>query len=72
MGKMLIEIIAKKYIIDEHNEKVGVQIDIDTFNKVEEIIENYALAKLVEDDGDEESLNFEQAKEYYQCLEKEQ
>ena len=27
--------ISKTYIVDEHNRKLAVQLDIDTFNKLE-------------------------------------
>jgi hypothetical protein len=44
------------------------EIDIETFNKIEEFLENYGLYKLMIDDKDTESLNIEQAKKYYQSL----
>jgi len=33
--------IKKKYIVDEGNHKIAVQLDINTYNKIEEILENY-------------------------------
>ena len=34
----MLEII-KKYIVDENNNRLAVEIDIDTFNRMEEIME---------------------------------
>lgn len=62
--------IKKQYIIDEKNRKVGVQLDLKTFEKIEEIIENYALFRLMSENDDDEILDLEKAKEYYSTLEK--
>ena len=45
-------------------------IDIDTFNKMEEIIENYGLAKYMAEVKKEEDLSLNEAKEYYSTLKK--
>jgi hypothetical protein len=60
--------IAKRYIVDESNNRLAVEIDIETFNKIEELLEDYGLYHLMIDDKDSESLNHEQAKKYYQSL----
>ncbi|MCI4625858.1 MAG: hypothetical protein L3V56_07840 [Candidatus Magnetoovum sp. WYHC-5] len=60
--------IVKKYVIDENNNKLAVEIDIATFNKIEEILEDYALYHLMIEDTHTDSLNLRQAKEYYQSL----
>ena len=65
-----MEELKKNYIVDEHNRKVGVQLDIETFNKIEEVLENYALVRLIEDHSDEEALQLNEALAYYQTLEK--
>ena len=62
--------IAKKYVLNEHNEKVAVQIPIKTFEQIEEILENYALFRLMDEYKDEEVLNVQEAKEYYSRLDK--
>ena len=38
-----MESIKKKYIIDENNNKIAVQIDMETYQKLEDLLENYAL-----------------------------
>lgn len=65
-----MESIKKKYIIDEDNNKIAVQIDIATYEKLEELLENYALVHLMKEE-DSEKLEIMEAKEYYKKLPKE-
>ncbi|MCF8413657.1 MAG: hypothetical protein K9G44_09600 [Melioribacteraceae bacterium] len=65
-----MEGIDRKYIINENNEKIAVQLDIDTFQKIEEIMENYALFNLMKENESDEILNGNSAKEYYSKLDK--
>ncbi|MBF0487845.1 MAG: hypothetical protein HQK98_06760 [Nitrospirae bacterium] len=60
--------IVKKYVIDENNNRLAVEIDIETFGKIEEILEDYGLYRLMIDDKDTDSLSLEQAKEYYRSV----
>jgi hypothetical protein len=63
--------IERKYIVDEHNRKIAVQLDIATFKIIEETLENYALFNYMQQDGeDNERLDINQANIYYQNLEK--
>ena len=39
-------------------------IDIETFEKLEELLENYGLDKYMEEIEDEEALSINEAKEY--------
>lgn len=65
--------IKPTYIVDEQNHKIAVQLDIKTFEKIEEIFENYALYHLMqEEDNDDEILDSKEAKEYYDTLEKQE
>ena len=64
--------IQKQYITDENNNRIAVQIPIQTFEKLEEILENYGLAQLMEENEGEETLSGEDAKSYYDQLEKAQ
>lgn len=60
--------VKKKYIVDEENKKVAVQIYIDTFTQIEEVLENYGLAKLISENSDEETLSVKEAKSFYNSL----
>ena len=62
--------IKKEYVVTDDDEKRAVLIDIDTFRKMEEIIENYGLAKYMEEAEMEEDLSLNEAKEYYSSLKK--
>ena len=63
-------IIEKKYIVDDNNKKLAVQLSIETFKKIEEALENYALFQLMNEDKSE-TLNASEAKAFYKSLENE-
>jgi hypothetical protein len=65
-----METISKKYIVDEQNKRIAVQIPIETFKKLEEILENYSLVQLMKENEGEELLGVNEAKVYYDQLEK--
>jgi hypothetical protein len=65
-----METINKQYIVDEQNKKIAVQIPIGTFEKIEEILENYALVQLMKENEGEEIIGIAEAKEYYDKLKK--
>ena len=64
--------INKQYIVDEKNKKIAVQIPIEAFEKIEEILENYALVQLMKENEGEETLSINEAKTYYNQLKKTQ
>jgi len=53
--------LKRQYIVDEDNHKVAVQLDIDTFEKIEDVLENYALVQLINAD-ESELLDIKEAK----------
>ena len=61
--------LRRQYIVDEDNQKVAVQLDIATFEKIENVLENYALVQLMKDD-ESEVMTIEDAKKYYATLDK--
>jgi len=60
--------IHKKIVLDEDERPFAVQIPINEFERLEEIIENYGLSKLMDEVKDEEKLSIEDAKKYYKSL----
>ena len=60
--------IHKRIVLDESQRPAAVQIPIKEFERLEEIIENYGLAKLMDEVKDDERLSVKEAKEYYQSL----
>lgn len=60
--------IQKKIVVDENNKPVAVQIDIITFNKIENVLEDYALGQLIKEVSEDEALELDDAKKYYESL----
>jgi predicted component of type VI protein secretion system len=62
--------IHKSYVLDENQNPIAVQIPIAEYEQIEEILENYGLAKLMgaTTDEDNERLSKEDAIEYYRLL----
>ena len=49
--------IKKEYVVTNDNKKRAVLIDIETFEKLEEILESYGLGKYMEEIEGEEVLS---------------
>lgn len=62
--------LKKRYVTDENSQPIAVQIDLATFEKLERIVEDYGLAKLIEANDSDDLLNLEDAKTYYDTLSK--
>ncbi len=60
--------IHKNIVLDESQRPSAVQIPIKEFERLEEIVENYGLVKLMDEVKDEEQLSVKEAKKYYQSL----
>ncbi len=60
--------IHKNYVIDENQQRIAVQISIAEFEKIEAILEDYGLAKLMEEVQNEKPLSKDEAIKYYQSL----
>lgn len=60
--------IQKKIVVDENNKPIAVQIDIVTFSKIENVLEDYALGQLIKEVAEDEALELEAAKLYYESL----
>lgn len=57
--------LAKKYIVNSKNKKVAVQIPIETFEKIEEALEDYALGQYILEVKDEKPLTLAEARKFY-------
>jgi hypothetical protein len=62
--------IHKKIVLDEDQKPFAVQIPIKEFERLEEVLENYGLSKLMDEVKDEDKLSVEDAKTYYKSLKK--
>jgi len=62
--------IKKEYVVTDENKKKAVLIDIETFEKIEEILESYGLGRYMEEIEGEETLPLDEARAYYSSLRK--
>ncbi len=62
--------IKKRYVVDEEDRRVAVQIDLETFAKIEGVLEDFALARWITDAQDEPALDQDAAREFYDSLPK--
>lgn len=60
--------LHKSYLLDENRQAIAVQIPIAEFEQIEELLENYGLAQLMNSAEDNERLNKSEAQQYYQAL----
>lgn len=60
--------LHKSTLLDENQNPVAVQIPFDELKRIEEVIENYGLAKLMDEVGDDEQLSVQEAKHFYGSL----
>ncbi len=58
--------IHRNVILDESQKPIAVQTPIREFEYLEEIMENYGLAKLMDEVKDDACLSVKEAKRYYQ------
>jgi hypothetical protein len=61
--------IKKEFIITASNKKKAVLIDLETFNKMEGLIEDYGLGKFMDEPKNEINLILKEAKKQYQAKE---
>ncbi|MDO8929277.1 MAG: hypothetical protein Q7W54_09850 [Bacteroidota bacterium] len=57
--------IKKTYVTDSRKRPIAVQIDIQTFEKMEQLLEDYALAQYINENNPEDTLSVADAKAFY-------
>jgi len=62
--------LHKNIIFDENQQPVAVQIPIAEFQRMEEVIENYGLSKLMDEVSEDKQLSIQEAKAFYRSLKK--
>ena len=60
--------VHKNIVLDENQKPIAVQVPIEEFERMEELIENYGLAKLMDKVADDEQLSGQEAKRFYRSL----
>ena len=56
--------ISKSYVLDKDQKPIAVHIPIAEFEKIEEILEDYGLGKLIEEVENDQILDKEKAWQY--------
>jgi hypothetical protein len=62
--------LQPNYIVDNHNHKIAVQLDIKTYEKITDVLEDYALFKFMDENKDDEKLSLKDARALYTSLKK--
>jgi len=62
--------LKKEYVVTDDNRKRAVLIDIETFEKIEELLESFGLGRYMEEVEGEEVLSSDSARRYYNTLKK--
>jgi RelB Antitoxin alpha helical domain len=64
--------LRKNYVLDENQQPIAVQIALEDFQRLEEILENYGLARLMDEVPPEDRQRFSKAEgmAYYESLKK--
>ena len=62
--------LQPNYIVDNHNHKIAVQLDIETYEKITDVLEDYALFKFMDENKDDEKLSLKDARALYASLKK--
>ena len=60
--------IPRKYITDARDRKQAVILDLETFQRMESIIEDYGLGKFMDEAESDETLSVHEARKYYKSL----
>jgi len=62
--------IRKKYVLDEQSRPIAVQIDIETFRRIEEALEDYGLLRKMKEVDDEPRLSLQEARKAFSKMRK--
>jgi len=60
--------IKKKYVVDEKKQPYAVLVDLAIFEKMEKLIEDYALGQLINENDSNDELTLKEGKAYYRRL----
>jgi hypothetical protein len=60
--------IKKTFVTDSKKRPIAVQVDIQTFEKMEQLLEDYALGQFIGENDTDDVLSVAEAKAYYESL----
>ena len=62
--------IKKKYIVNESNEQVAVQLDIKTYEKIERLLEDYVIGEKIKENDSTDNMELKEAQSLYKKMRK--
>ncbi len=62
--------IKKRYLVDERNKPVAVVLDLKTYRKIEQLLEDHLFGKILEKAMEKEPLTLAEARRQYEDLQK--
>lgn len=62
--------VHKRYVLDEEMKKVAVQLDLPTYEKMEQLLEDYALTQFMKQNKKQNLIELDEAKKAYQKMKK--
>lgn len=62
--------IKKEYIVTANNKKKAVLVDLETFKRMENLLEDYGLGKYMEEVKEEKNLSLSEARRQYSAMKK--
>ena len=62
--------IKKEYIVTANNKKKAVLVDLETFKRMENLLEDYGLGKYMEEVKEEKNLSLSEARRQYSTMKK--
>ncbi len=62
--------LQPNYIVDNYNHKIAIQLDIKTYEKIADALEDYALFKFMDENKDDKKLSLKDARASYASLKK--
>jgi hypothetical protein len=62
--------IKKRYLVDENNRRVGVLLDLPTFRRIEELLEDKLFGPILEEAAREKPLPLDAARSRYARIKK--
>jgi hypothetical protein len=57
--------ISKSVVYNENQKPTALQIPIEEFERMEEVIENYGLPRLMDDVADDDQISVQEARDLY-------
>lgn len=64
-GNSMATDIKRQYIVADNDRRIGVLLDIETFERIEELLENCGLARYMEEVEEEKTLSLDEARQHY-------